>query len=179
MKKLYSIAAVVLSGVIITAVYGICSVSANTDYISEIHGFAEVQEIPVTDHRQMSEKSAAKTDKEIFSEDVRLIALLTAAESESESEKGQRLVIDTVLNRVDSEHFPDTIYDVVYQPKQFSPMWNGRAGRCTVSDDICKLVVEEMENRTDCDVIFFTAGGYSRYGVPMFKEGNHYFSSYD
>ena len=46
------------------------------------------------------------------------------AEAEGECEEGKRLVIDTILNRVDSEHFPDTVYEVIYQPNQFSSMWN-------------------------------------------------------
>ena len=62
---------------------------------------------------------------EMSKEDVELIALVTMAEAEGECEEGKRLVIDTILNRVDSEHFPDTVYDVIYQPNQFSSMWNG------------------------------------------------------
>ena len=30
-----------------------------------------------------------------------------------------------VLNRVKSKHFPDTIYDVVFEPGQYSPTWEG------------------------------------------------------
>lgn len=120
------------------------------------------------------------TKEELLSEeDISLIALVTMAEAEGECEKGKRLVIDTILNRMYSEHFPDTVYDVIYQPYQFSSMWNGRVDRCEVRDDICKLVKEELENRTDYDVIFFTAGCYSDYGVPMFQIENHYFSSYE
>lgn len=89
------------------------------------------------------------------------------------------MVIDTILNRIDSEHFPETAYDVIYQPYQFSSMWNGRVDRCEVQDDICGLVKEELEFRTNYDVIFFTAGCYSDYGVPMFQVENHYFSSYE
>lgn len=99
------------------------------------------------------------------------------AEAEGESEYGKRLVIDTILNRVDSENYPDTVYDVVYQSGQFTSMSNGRADRCYVSEDICQLVREELESRTNYDTIYFHAGRYSDYGTPMFPEGNHYFSS--
>ena len=71
--------------------------------------------IPIED---ISESSA----EEIAEEDISLIALVTMAEAEGECEKGKRLVIDTILNRMDSEHFPDTVYDVIYQPYQFSSM---------------------------------------------------------
>lgn len=112
-------------------------------------------------------------------EDIELIALVTMAEAEGECEEGKRLVIDTILNRVDSEHFPNTVYDVIYQPNQFSSMWNGRVEHCEVREDICQLVREEITSRTNYEVMFFTAGEYSAYGVPMFQIEHHYFSSYD
>ncbi len=119
-------------------------------------------------------------EEELLSyEDISLIALVTMAEAESECEEGKRLVIDTILNRVDSEHFPDSVYDVIYQRSQFSSVWNGRIDRCEVREDICELVREESKSRTNTDVIFFTAGEYSKYGVPMFQVENHYFSSYE
>lgn len=124
-----------------------------------------------------AEYSEAEDEKAGLSEeDIRLIALVTMAEAEGECEDGKRLVIDTILNRVDSCSFPDTVYDVIYQPWQFTSMWNGRAERCEVRDDICELVREEAEARTNSDVIFFSAGCYSDYGTPMFKVDNHYFS---
>lgn len=117
--------------------------------------------------------------EEILSnEEIELIALVTMAEAEGECEEGKRLVIDTILNRVDSEHFPNTVHDVIYQRSQFSSMWNGRVDRCDVRDDICQLVREELNVRTNHEVIFFTAGNYSKYGTPMFQVQNHYFSSY-
>ena len=40
-------------------------------------------------------------------------------------------------------------------------------------------IEEELLERTNYECVFFTAGGYSNYGVPMFQECCHYFSSYD
>lgn len=110
--------------------------------------------------------------------EIQLLALVTMAEAEGECEEGKRLVIDTVLNRVDSEYFPDTIENVIYQPNQFESMWNGRVSRCEVLDEYCQLVREELENRTNSDVVFFTAGQYGEYGEPLMQVGNHYFSTY-
>ena len=112
-------------------------------------------------------------------EEIELIALVTMAEAEGECEYGQRLVIDTILNRVDNSHFPDTVYDVIYQENQFSSMWNGRVDRCYVKDEIVDLVKEELKNRTDYEVIFFRTERYSDFGVPMFQVEHHYFSSYE
>ncbi len=114
----------------------------------------------------------------VTQEEIELIALVTMAEAEGECEEGKRLVIDTILNRVDSEYFPDSIHDVVYQPNQFEAMWNGRVDRCEVRDDICQLVREELASRTNSDVLFFMAGQYSAYGEPLFQVDNHYFSTY-
>ena len=112
-------------------------------------------------------------------DEIELIAQVTMAEAEGEPEEGKRLVIDTILNRVDSPCFPNSVYEVIYQPSQFTSMWNGRSDRCYVREDIYQLVKEELESRTNSDVIFFRTTRYSDYGVPMFQVGHHYFSSYD
>lgn len=111
-------------------------------------------------------------------EDMSLIALVTMAEAEGESEMGKRLVIDTILNRVDHPRWPDTVQKVIYQQGQFSCMWNGRADRCYVRDDILQLVKEELMERTNTRCIFFRTGRYPSDGTPLFQEGNHYFSGY-
>lgn len=115
---------------------------------------------------------------EYSDEEIELLALVTMAEAEGESEEGKRLVIDTILNRVDHWYYPDTIEGVIYQRGQFTSMWNGRASRSHVTDEVRQLVREELESRTNTDVIYFTAGGYGKYGTPLFQVGNHYFASY-
>lgn len=98
------------------------------------------------------------------------------AEAEGESELGKRLVIDTILNRVDHEKFPNSVREVIYFPNAFSCISNGRIDRCYVTDDICNLVLEELEERTDSEVLYFRGSKYSKYGTPAMKVGNHYFS---
>lgn len=143
-------------------------VSINEEERSYIPAAVEVEEL-----------SDNSEEAGLSKEDIDLIALVTMAEAEGESEYGKRLVIDTILNRVDSEHYPDTVFEVIYQPSQFSSTWNGRIDRCYVMDDMCQLVREELQERRNYEVIFFTAGEYGKYGTPMFQEGNHYFSSYE
>lgn len=119
-----------------------------------------------------------ESDVSLSTEEIELIALVTMAEAEGEPEEGKRLVIDTILNRVDFGEFPSTVTEVIYQPEQFSSMWNGRIDDCYVMEEICQLVEEELKCRLNNEVMFFTAGGYGKFGVPMFQVGNHYFSSY-
>lgn len=144
------------------------------------------EEITIEDLFGLTETAITTTEEtsepetDILSQDeIELLALLTMAEAEGESEEGKRLVIDTVLNRVDSDHFPDTVTGVIYQANQFSPMWDGRIDRCYVTEEMCQLVREELNNRTNYDVVFFRTDHYSEYGQPLFQVGNHYFSSYE
>lgn len=136
-----------------------------------------------SDHESTVDTSYIDYQKSISShgyskEEVELLALLTIAEAEGEGEYGQRLVIDTVLNRVDHPNFPDTIYDVIYQPYHFESVWNGRMDRCKITTAMLDLVQEEMTNRSNRKVIFFQTKTYSQYGSPLLKVGNHYFSEY-
>lgn len=108
-------------------------------------------------------------------EEIALIALVTLGEAEGESELGKRLVIDTILNRVDHEAFPDSIDSVCYQSGQFMCLHNGRCNRCKINDYILDLVREELLERTNYEVLYFSSAGYNgRKG--LFQEGNHYFS---
>jgi N-acetylmuramoyl-L-alanine amidase len=137
----------------------------------------EYETEPTTEYVECSEPVVYDTNY-ISEDDINLIALITMAEAEAEPVEGQRLVIDTILNRVDSEIFPNTVYEVIYQENQFECVWNGRVDRCYVRDDIYQLVLEELSYRYDNNVIFFRTEYYSEYGVPMFQVGNHFFSSY-
>ena len=133
----------------------------------------DISETEPSTVRTITEKQYSLTTKEI-----ELIALVTMAEAEAEPELGKRLVIDTILNRVDDKRFPNTVNGVVYQRNAFEAMWNGRVDRCEVRDDIVQLVKEELESRTNHHVIFFRTEYYSKYGTPMFSVGRHYFSEY-
>lgn len=133
---------------------------------------------PVIKKAKKKDSYLSRQKTQVSEEDIKLLTLVTMAEAEGESEKGKRLVIDAILNRVDSKHFPNTVRGVVYQKNQFTSMWNGRINKCYVKKDIRRLVEEEINKRTNSKVIFFTAGRYGNYGKRMFREGNHYFSSY-
>lgn len=120
---------------------------------------------------------AMEPEIDISQDEINLIALLTDAEAGGESEYGQRLVIDTVLNRLTMDGFPKTVYDVINQPNQYSPVSSGRIWNRTLREDLVKLVEEECMNRTNKDVLFFRTKYYHTFGTPMFQVGAHYFST--
>ena len=136
-------------------------------------------EKPIEATPMVEEVAPVETPVHLEEWEIILLARLTEAEAGGEPEYGQRLVIDTVLNRMDHPAFPSTLYNVIYQPYHFSPIWNGGINCYTGRVDLIQLVREEIIHRTNRDVIFFQAGGYSIYGVPLFQVGGHYFSSYD
>ena len=152
----------------------------HSDYAAECkyHGF------PIEEISQAVPLTAIEEPEEVYipkvsEEEIELIARITFCEAGAECEEGKRLVIDTILNRVDSDHFPDTIEGVIFQPNQFSVVYDGSFDKSEVREDIYQLVLEELENRTDDDVIFFRAGRYHKWGTPLFQVGRHFFSSYE
>lgn len=108
----------------------------------------------------------------ITPEEAREITLIATAEAGNQSELGIRLVIDTVLNRVEDPVWPNDIHSVIFQPNQF---YTAGMGATKFRDDILIMVYEEAEKRTDTKVKFF-ARSWPRSGTRYLHEGDHYFN---
>lgn len=82
-----------------------------------------------------------------------LLARIAMAEAEGENTQSKTLVILTVLNRVMSEDFPDSIHDVIFEKSngvyQFSCIGNGRWDAVEPDAD-CWEAVEVVQNAA-CD----------------------------
>lgn len=81
-------------------------------------------------------------------EESQMLLKLAMAEAEDQGVIGKALVIRVVKNRVDSEAFPNSIQDVIYEPKQFSPVWDGRYDEA-VPDAECYEALEMVLNYWD------------------------------
>lgn len=114
-------------------------------------------------------------EEEEYWDSMDLLALCVMAEAEGESELGKRLVIDTVLNRVGHLDFPDNIADVISAPNAFASYRDGRMERVEPTQEVYRLIIEELKKQTNYEVLYFTAGGWPEYGTRLFQEGNHYF----
>lgn len=115
---------------------------------------------------------------EISEVDVCMLAQMTMAEAEGESELGQRLVIDTILNRIDSNDYPDTVYGVISDRKygvQFTSFYNGRYKRCFATEALIDLAEQEIEQRTNDKVMWFSRRRPSC-GNRSLTEGHHVFT---
>lgn len=87
--------------------------------------------------------------KDWSAEDSYLLAKIAMAEAEGCNIQTKTLIILCVLNRVWSDEFPDTIYDVIFQTNQFSPIDNGRWDRVEPNDDCWEAVKVVMEAKYD------------------------------
>ncbi|MTH53608.1 LysM peptidoglycan-binding domain-containing protein [Bacillus mangrovi] len=80
----------------------------------------ETLEIPVAGEKEVKGSSQAVSE-----EDKELMARLVEAEAKGESYEGKVAVATVVMNRVESDQFPDSVRDVIYESGQFSPVANG------------------------------------------------------
>ena len=76
---------------------------------------------------------------ELSEEDLEALLRIVEAEAGSEDEDGRLLVANVVLNRVNSEDFPVTVKEVVFQQSegvtQFSPVASGRYYTVEISEE--------------------------------------------
>ncbi len=114
-------------------------------------------------------------ENEEFCDSLEILACCVEAEAGNQDLLGKRLVADVILNRVDSPRFPNTIEDVVSQKYHFTTFWDGTMARIVPSDETFEAVQMELEQRTDSQILFFTAGNYNTYCEPAYKHGDHYF----
>lgn len=109
-------------------------------------------------------------------EEVTMIAAIIQCEAGNQSDDGQRYVADSILNRVDSPWFPNTVLEVINQPGQYAT--RKKAARLAKNGNIPLRcygnAIYELTARTNREIIYFGRGYGS--GEPLFKEGDHCFS---
>jgi len=78
-----------------------------------------------------------------------LLAKIAMAEAEGCNTQTKALIIMCVLNRVESNEFPDTIKEVIFQKNQFSPVDDGRWDRVEPNKDCYRAVRIVAEAKYD------------------------------
>lgn len=130
--------------------------------IKEDHNCANLE---TTEHIQMELPQEPVNPYQavtLSQEDYEVLCRIVQAEAGEEEEKGRILVAEVILNRVLSEHFPNSVSEVVFQKAggsaQFSPTIDGRFYTVTVSD-ATKESVEKALNGEDFSegALFFSA----------------------
>ncbi len=97
-------------------------------------GLTQVEGLPEEDPQ------AAEAFTDYTESDYNVLLRIVQAEAGGCDMKGKILVANVILNRVGSDEFPDTITDVVYEKRQFSPVSNGSINRCKVEEETVEAV---------------------------------------
>ena len=127
------------------------------------------------------EYTSAIHSRDWDAEESQMLMKLAMAEAEGESVEGKALVMLVVLNRVWSDDFPGTIEEVIFQPKQFSPVTEGGRYYTTEPNEECREALELVMNGWDESggALYFESceGGswHSENLEYLFQEGNHKF----
>lgn len=85
----------------------------------------EIEIIEEEDEVAESRSIYADTIDDLTDNEKELIARITFREAGNQSEEGQRAVVEVILNRLNSEKWPNTVEGVLSQNRQFST-WAGR-----------------------------------------------------
>lgn len=130
-----------------------------------------------------------KPKYQLSEKDYEALLRIVEAEAGGEDQNGKLLVANVVLNRVDSELFPDTVWEVVMQREQgvaqFSPTVDGRYQSVKVSEDTVEAVDRALygENISE-GALYFCAREkadsdklkwFDRKLTRLFAYGNHEF----
>lgn len=93
-------------------------------------------------------------------------------------------VAQVILNRVESDLFPDTVHDVIYQRNAFTPLLDGRYYTVDISQvtiEACKAALLASTPDTTNGAQFFSSGTKEcSYGYYLFTDevGHSFFKSY-
>ncbi len=109
------------------------------------HSFVEMIESVSSGQRIVSYEVLEQTKKyQLSDKDYDTLLRIVEAEAGGEDQDGKLLVANVVLNRVNNELFPNTVWDVVMQREQgiaqFSPTVDGRFQNVHVSGDTVEAV---------------------------------------
>lgn len=130
-----------------------------------------------------------KPKYQLSEKDYEALLRIVEAEAGGEDQNGKLLVANVVLNRVDCELFPDTVWEVVMQREQgvaqFSPTVDGRYQSVKVSGDTVEAVERALygENISE-GALYFCAREksdsdklkwFDRKLTRLFAYGNHEF----
>ena len=125
--------------------------------------------------REVYLKEIPTDQEQIDIDSLEILAKCVEAEAGNQDLVGKRLVVDVILNRVDSDRFPDDIISVISQENQFTVWSNGMLQKAKPTEETFEAIRLELDKRTDSEIMFFTAKHYNKYCIPAYVHGDHYF----
>lgn len=97
-------------------------------------------------------------ENQMSEEDYYSLLQIVEAEATGGDTMSKMMVAGVVLNRVRDDHFPDKIYDVIWETEQFQPTQDGRISSVTVTEETQEAVdrVLQGEDYTQGALFFFS-----------------------
>lgn len=130
-------------------------ISSDKPEISTNTSFEESEtatpDVPPTTYEVATNHELTQLDDESHD----LLSRLVTAESRGEPFEGQIAVAEVVLNRISSDEFPNSLYEVVYQVNQFEPVHNGMIDEPATEES--RNAVDEALNNSNIahNAVFF------------------------
>lgn len=159
-----------LGGLMSILLMGSLSLPVQAAGYTEIGEYGRPGELTIDTDEQIEE--------EILLGEMELLAQLVEAEAGNQDFEGKCLVVDVVLNRVESDDFPNTIEEVIFDPGQFSVITNGAFDKAAwnMKESDYAAVSVEMALHQNKNVLYFNNNeNVSGDGTP-FKVGGHWFN---
>ena len=108
-----------------------------------------VVEIDCTEVHE-TETAERFTEKEKY-----MLAKIAMAEAEGCRIKAKELVIRTVLSRIESDMFPNTVEEVIFQKNQFTPISDGRWNKVEPNEECWQALENVLSSSESKDILFF------------------------
>ena len=105
-------------------------------------------------------------------EEVELLARVIMTESSNLPYHGKLAVMATIINRVKSDKFPDTIEEVIYQENQYSMAYNGDP-----TYECYSAIYDYVEESFPEDMYYFRTDYPHSFAYEYCHIGNTYFST--
>ena len=155
----------------------------------EIHTGEENVETEIPAEESDSDPTVVEAENknsfELNDNEYTVLLKIVEAEAGSEDLTGKMLVANVIMNRVNSDRFPDTVTEVVYQRHngraQFSPTADGRIDSVTVSSETEEAVKRVMNGEDSSNGALFFRSVHSSSGwfdsalTRVIEHGNHIF----
>ncbi|MDW7668048.1 MAG: cell wall hydrolase [Bacillota bacterium] len=170
-------------------VYGQGGIQQDTDRINQeiYEKFSKEYEIkskPINITSSNNYNDLDNDNNKITAVEHKILIKITYLEARGESLEGKTAVVRTILNRVESKDFPNSIEEVIYQPGQFQPA--KYLGEVEVEEEY----LEEIEQsiiaalESEGEELYFVNPEYANQSsynwmsnnlTFLYREGNHEF----
>lgn len=133
----------------------------------EIRKIIQGNEVISGKHPVLEVQSVQRDNRIILPEDEKMILYkIVEAEAGAEDRRGKILVANVILNRLESDSFPDSIEEVVFQQvdgvAQFSPVSNGKYDKAVPDEDTKEAVDAALDGEDYSQgALYFMARQYA------------------